>query len=308
MAEGQRSVRIVTSDEVLMASARSAVRGLDGWALVQLSTVEELLTGAAVPGDVILLDAWFKHGNVYEACRRLTGNTRCRTFVVVEEGNRLAEPIAQFCGATGVVTRPLTGTKLRAAFEMSAPRPTLPHESRGEVGEPALPERMLKDLGTSPDSSLIQALIDPETSLYNYEFLSFKLEEEFKRAKRFGTSLACVMLGFEGQASKKVLGELAGVFLQTSRDTDIMGRFDESSFLFILPSTGPDGAEVMARRIRSLAEHLGLRDLTGDPLQLAVGISCYPHAQVTRREDLYSGAREAYFSARAEGGGLVRAR
>ena len=34
------------------------------------------------------------------------------------------------------------------------------------------------------------ALIDPVTGLFNYSFLSYKLDEEFKRARRYAP-LAC---------------------------------------------------------------------------------------------------------------------
>jgi len=154
------------------------------------------------------------------------------------------------------------------------------------------------------DRELVSALIDPATGLFNYAFLNYKLDEEFKRARRFEHPLTCVMLGFEGQASEEVLRELAGIFLASSRDTDVLGRFDESSFLFLLPNTGPDGAEVMAHRVSRQAEVRGLRDLVGDQLQISVGISHCPGSE-DRKEALYQAARDAFFSARAEGGGVV---
>jgi len=55
----------------------------------------------------------------------------------------------------------------------------------------------------------VQALVDPETSLFNYGFLNYKLDEEFKRAQRFRHPLSCVMLGFEGQANEECLSELS---------------------------------------------------------------------------------------------------
>ena len=129
-------------------------------------------------------------------------------------------------------------------------RRALPEDRRGsERGEPSLPEQLLVDIATGrPRADLVQALTDPETSLFNYAFLNYKLDEEFKRAQRFHQPLSCVMLGFEGQAESDVLQRLAGIFLETSRDTDVLGRFDENSFLFLLPRTGPDGAGVMADR------------------------------------------------------------
>jgi diguanylate cyclase (GGDEF)-like protein len=310
MGDGLRTIRVVTTDESLIASARAAATAIGGWEIDSVATVADLVSSAPVSGDVILLDNWMRGGNVYEACRRLTGTTRCRTFIVAEHDNQLAEPIARFCGATGILHRPLVPSRLRDALASTAgPRPPLARERRGESSDgQVLPEQLLTDLSGKPDDNLVSTLTDPETSLFNYAFLNYKLDEEFKRAQRFEQPLSCVMLGFEGQVSEPVLRELAGIFLEASRDTDILGRFDESSFLFLLPNTGPDGAGVMARRVGDLAGERQLLDLVGDPISIAVGIACCPHPEVRRRDDLFARSRAAFVKARAEGGGVVASR
>ncbi len=312
MGDGLRTIRVLSTDDSLVAQARVALGALEGWEVVAVATPAELLAAPPVLGDVVLVDKWLRGRNVYEVLRELTGRTRCRMFVVGDHEDRLAEPIAHFCGATGLIRRPLVSSRLRAALDgHPGPRPERPvdRRSREQEGAPVLPEALLVDIATTrPDTSLVEALTDPETSLFNYAFLNYKLDEEYKRAERFGHPLACVMLGFEGQASEDVLRTLAGIFLSASRDTDVLGRFDENSFLFLLPNTGPDGARVMAQRVADRASDEDLRDLVGDPLQIAVGIADYPHPQIRRREDLYGRAREAFLQARANGGGVVAAR
>ncbi|HED65025.1 MAG TPA: diguanylate cyclase [Planctomycetes bacterium] len=307
MTESTRTVRIVTNDEALFASARGAVAALEGWHIAEPQTVEDLLASRPTPGDVILLDAWLRAENVYESCRRLTGKTKCRTFVVTDERNDFAPEIATFCGATGTLERPLSGEKLRALLEAEEGRErSLPEESRSEDGgERELPENLVRDLVGDGAGRLIDVLIDPETGLFSYDYLSFKLDEEFKRAQRFSQPLSCVMLGFEGQVDDEVLGALSSIFLNASRDTDLLGRFDQSSFLFFLPNTGPDGAEVMATRIRESAEEQGLRDLVGDEIVISVGISYCPHPEIEHCEDLFARARGAFLSAQQEGGVVV---
>lgn len=308
MGDGLRTVRILTNDESLMASARSAVEVYEGWEVAQIRSQEELTSSPPVEGDLLLIDAWSRGENVYEFCRRLAGRTRCQTFLVVEHYNDLAEPIARFCGATGVLCRPLGRSDLATMLGGDIqPRAPLPVEGRGRQDQAIeLPEALLRDIQTGqPDPMLIKALIDPATGLFNYAFLNFKLDEEFKRARRFERPLACVMLGFEGQAADDVLRELAGIFLATSRDTDILGRFDESAFLFLLPDTGPDGAAIMAHRVAEEAEERELKDLVGDRLVISVGISHYPEPDLERREELYSRARDAFLEAREDGGGVI---
>jgi diguanylate cyclase (GGDEF)-like protein len=307
MPEQKRCVRIVTSDESLFATTRGAVAGLEGWEMAEPQSVEDLLAKKHGPRDVILLDAWLRTENVYESCRRLAGKTRCRTYIVTDARNGHAEELAAFAGATGTLLRPLSGERLRALLaEPEAEKRQLVSEQRGTV-EHTLPERLLRDLVGASSHRLIDALTDPETGLYNYDYLGYKLDEEFKRARRFEQPLSCVMLGFDGQVEESVLARLSSIFLNASRDTDILGRFDLSSFLFLLPNTGPDGAAVMARRIREAAEAEGLHDLVGDRLTIAVGISTSPHPAVKKREDLFARARAAFHAAQREGGVVIHA-
>jgi diguanylate cyclase (GGDEF)-like protein len=307
MGDGLRTFSVVTTDEALLANARAATSTLEGWEVAQAGSVAEILEHMPPAGDVILLDAWTRSGNVYEECKRLAGQTRCRTFVVSSHGNRFAESIARFCGATGVLERPVTASRLRAALDHSpGMRPALSRDARGQGNEDAvLPEKLLADIAGQPDESLVSALVDPETSLFNYAFLNYKLDEEFKRARRFESALSCVMLGFEGQLAPNALQELASIFLELSRDTDVLGRFDECSFLFLLPHTGPDGAKVMAKRIGEQATERSIVDLVGDPVVISVGISTSPHPDVRRKDDLFSQARRAFLDAQKKGGGVV---
>ena len=307
MGDGLRTIRVVTTDESLLANTRAAASTLEGWEVAQAGSVAEILEHMPPAGDVILLDGWLRGGNVYEECRRLAGQTRCRTFVIAQHGNRYAEAIARFCGATGVLERPIAASRLRAVLEHStAQRPAPARDARGQGSEEAmLPERLLTDIAGKPDESLVSALVDPETSLFNYAFLNYKIDEEFKRARRFGSPLSCVMLGFEGQLSAGALQELAAIFLDLSRDTDVLGRFDESSFLFLLPNTGPDGAKVMAKRVGEQAGERKILDMVGDPVVISVGISSCPHPDVRRRDDLFATARRAFLDAQQKGGGVI---
>ena len=307
MGDGLRTIRVITTDATLLSQTQAAAAGLAGWEVAGVDSVDELFRSTPVAGDIILIDKFLRGENVYEVCRQLTGRTRCRTFVVAEHGNETGEAIARFVGATGLLECPLSSTKLRVAVEEhGVPLPCLPGEARGEGAEAVLPEKLLVGISDGrPDTDLVSALVDPDTSMFNYAFLNFKLDEEYKRAIRFGDPLSCVMLGFEGQCSPEVLRQLGGIILGCSRDTDVLGRFDESSFLFLLPRTGPDGAEVMALRVGQAAQEQGLSDLVGDSLVISVGISSCPHPEVKRREDLYARAREAFQTATAAGGGVT---
>ena len=74
MGDGLRTIRVVTTDESLLSNVRAAASAIEGWETVHAASVDELLETAPALGDVVLLDGWLRSGNVYENCRRLTGD------------------------------------------------------------------------------------------------------------------------------------------------------------------------------------------------------------------------------------------
>jgi PleD family two-component response regulator len=303
MASAQRALRIVTADSGFHQLTRAAAEGIEGWQVE--GPFDSAQVEALEPGGVLLVDSELPGGNIYETCRRLTSRGGSRLLLVLAEPNAEAEGIARFCGAAGVLTRGFGAEALAARLEGFGE--FAPQAEFEPDPEPLLPLKLLEDLSAFDQSrppQLLDALADPETSLFNYDFLTYKLDEEFKRARRFGQPLSCAMLGFDGEADEEVLRELASVFLGASRDTDILGRFDRSSFLFLLPNTPPDGASRMADRILEQVQARGLRDLVGDALELAVGLAAWPHPEVRRATDLYERSLEAYRTASISGGAV----
>lgn len=286
------SIRILSSDPAFVDDLRAALGALDADGPVELDTL--LADG---PGGTVVVDGG-STGDVdaYEACRRLTARGGTRLVFVLPHASddanvSVAEPIARFCGASSVLTRELDADAVAAALGSAQASPVQPDQFA--AGDAVLPESLLRDLveQQSRPMELLERLADPETSLFNYEFLTYKVDEEFKRSRRFGHPLACVLMGFEGEAHHDVLRQLASVFLQACRDTDILGRFDRSSFLFLLPNTPPEGARIMADRVRASVKELGLRDLVGDPIELSIGSAFYPDPDVQRPSDLLHAAR-----------------
>lgn len=300
-----RTLRWIGADAAAADAARAVARGLEGWEF-QTHAVNAQVSPKAGAGDVLLLDGRLSTPNAYELCRAWIGKTGCRTFVVTDADPKLSEGIAQFCGASGVLPRKLTAASLRRAVGADQPRAALPSAARAKATKkPVFPRGRMRDMAGAIDTHLVAAITDPETNLFNYAFLNYKLDEEFKRASRFGQPLSCVLLGFDGECGPQTLRELSGIFLGASRDTDVLGRFDLTSFLFFLPSTGPDGARIMAERVVEEARKRKLVDVMGEPLTLSVGIASTPHAKIRQREDLFSLARKAFLSAQRKGGGVA---
>ncbi|MDP6424568.1 MAG: GGDEF domain-containing protein, partial [Planctomycetota bacterium] len=167
-----------------------------------------------------------------------------------------------------------------------------------------LADGVLRGLSTERERSFIESVTDAETGLFQGSFMAFKLEEEFKRSWRFRLPLAVVLFDLPqmndlGDERGRVLGEVAGVLLNECRDIDVIGRYDDTSFLLLLPSTGANGASVLAHRV------LGhLRDQIKAPVQLdpAIAIVAVPRTGVNRKDDLLDLARLTLVSAWAAEG------
>ena len=108
------------------------------------------------------------------------------------------------------------------------------------------------------------ATLDGLTGIKNHRAFQERLEEETSRAGRYGSPLSLLMLdvdhfkqyndAFGHPAGDEVLKEVAGLMRECSRDTDVVARYGGEEFAVILPQTDPQGAAVIAERIRQAIE------------------------------------------------------
>jgi diguanylate cyclase (GGDEF)-like protein len=102
--------------------------------------------------------------------------------------------------------------------------------------------------------------VDDLTGLFNSRFLDGALHREVKRAIRTGRPLSLLFVdldGFKGindryghLCGSRALVEAAQRIRSGARETDIVARFGGDEFALILPDTGPEGAVLVARRVR----------------------------------------------------------
>jgi GGDEF domain-containing protein len=255
--------------------------------------------GAARTGDVVVVDARagaaaqvLPFGHVFSGVRALKQQRGVRVFVVHDADDRVAQQLARFCLADGSlpfdpVRCQLDGTALTAGRSSQA-RPSIDDllaRLEGDLAKKGGGESTLQRLlRFESDVSLLTRLQDPETGLLDGHYATLKLEEEWKRSRRFHQPLSLLLLdvgkGLETASEGKrraALAEVAGVFLNECRDIDVLARFAPTVFLFLLPGTGPDGAEVLARRMLTALRE---RPMGGLELAPACGLVAVPSAEI----------------------------
>lgn len=309
-----------------LVGSRAPVREqLTAWFGRQATTAS---VATAVAGDIVVVDARaggaeaaaLPFGHVFSGVRALKQIAGLTVYVLVDADDRTGVQLARFCLADGVVTwfdgerRIDTGALVAGQpphGQLQPRRPSVDELLRrveGHVGAAGGPDSPLQRLlQFERDDRLLVRLQDAETGLFDGPYATLKLDEEWKRAMRFHQPLALLLVDLgpgyerlpEGER-RELLAEAAGVFLNECRDIDVLARFSPSVFLLLLPGTGPDGAEVLARRaLAALAARLP----AAKGVQLAAGLCTVPDAEIPDRKAFLAVAEACLRRAAASGAG-----
>lgn len=277
-------------------------------------------------GDLVVVDALANAadcaglgaGHAYAAVRAAKGTKGVAVFVVVAADDALGTQLARFVLADGVLPWDAAAARIdaRELQQASAAKHRVPVEALlaklepklGAAGGESSLQRLLR---FEREDTLIQRLQDPETGLFDGPYAVLKLEEEWKRAHRFHQPLSLLLIdlgadvALAGDAARRLLlAEAAGVFLNECRDIDVLARFAPTVFLFLLPGTGPEGAEVLGRRILAALEQ---RFVGRAGVRAAGGVCTVPSSEVPDRRAFLGIAEACLQRARAAGTGVVSA-
>jgi diguanylate cyclase (GGDEF)-like protein/putative nucleotidyltransferase with HDIG domain len=108
---------------------------------------------------------------------------------------------------------------------------------------------LLEELDKKNKELIELSITDGLTGLYNHRFIQERFEFEFKRVKRYGGNLSCMMIDIDffkrlndtygHQCGDYVLREISAVLKDGSRDVDICGRYGGEEFLIVTNVTIP---------------------------------------------------------------------
>jgi diguanylate cyclase (GGDEF)-like protein len=184
---------------------------------------------------------------------------------------------------------------------------------RDEIGELAsIFNRMADQIAERVDVAEKLAVIDGLTGLYNHRYLHDRLEEELRRAERFGHVVTLLFADiddfkkfndFNGHTYGDVaLRDIATLIKASIRLIDIPARYGGEEFTIILPETDKKQAGEIAERIcASVAGHkFATRYNIVHPLTISIGIASFPE-DATSPRSLIAKADFAMYEAKLKG-------
>jgi diguanylate cyclase (GGDEF)-like protein len=152
-----------------------------------------------------------------------------------------------------------------------------------------------------------QSMTDALTGVGNRRALEERLDEEYRRAQRYGVDCSLVIVDVDYfKDYNDTLGHLAGDHVLTTvaallksvlREYDYLARFGGDEFVAILPNTDGVGAMVMGERFRRTINGASWGDKT---VTVSVGTASV-HDGIHKVQGLFKEADQALFRAKREG-------
>lgn len=148
---------------------------------------------------------------------------------------------------------------------------------------------------------------DALTGLANRRALSRKLSEEFDRSKRYGVPLSMLMIdvdrfkafndSFGHPVGDDLLKSISQLLAEKARGSDFVARYGGEEFTILLPSTGREGAFILAERFRRAVESMpSSRRAT----TISVGVSTFS-PEISDADSLLEAADRALYLAKQSG-------
>jgi diguanylate cyclase (GGDEF)-like protein len=253
--------------------------------------------------DIVLLDVFMPKVSGFEFLRELRAAPRTSTTPVIlisalSDTKHIVEGLE--LGANDYVTKPIVMPILTARMEALL-------RSAELVRRLEVQTELLSKL----------AAFDDLTGAYNRRSMFHHLEAELSRCKRYGRSVATLMIDIDHfkrvndshghLVGDQVLRWIVATMQSELRAMDLLCRYGGEEFCAILPETNNAGAVRAAERVRTAVErsrfsHEGV-ELS---LTISVGGSSWTNAAGSEVPDLLAKADEALLEAKRAGRNAVR--
>jgi diguanylate cyclase (GGDEF)-like protein len=133
------------------------------------------------------------------------------------------------------------------------------------------------------------AITDGLTGLYNYRHFHERYQEEVRRARRYHTPFAIMLVDMDNfkQVNDQyghlegdyVLVQVADLIRRTVRETELIARYGGDEFAILLLETNLQGARAAGQRLLQAMQTAAFTTTGGEPianLTISIGLTAYP--------------------------------
>jgi len=254
--------------------------------------------------DIVLLDLVLPDISGNEVCRwlKINEDTRGIPIIMLTVKDAVTDKVAGLeAGADDYLPKPYSEIELNARIYACLRTKALQDELRQK-------NRQLEDLLKQVE---IMAITDQLTGLYNRRRLVTILGKEFRRTKRYKTSLTCMMIDidhfkrindmFGHHAGDMVIKEIATIIAENAREIDTVARWGGEEFIVLLPQTKKEDALQPAERILNTISGHKFADVPDEQITVSIGIAGAPHPFIDTEDKLIQTADFALYEAKRRG-------
>lgn len=249
--------------------------------------------------DLVLLDLVMPAMDGTEVCRLLKADEATASIPVIfitAQNNPIVEADCLDIGAADFITKPF-----HPKVVMARVRTQIALKRQ---------EEMLRSF----------ALIDALTGIPNRRQFDAVIDSEWRRCARSGQSLALLMIDIDSfkrfndhyghQAGDECLRLLAATLRSPlKRSHDFVARYGGEEFACVLPDTSLEGAIAKAGKLEAAVRALAIphvESATADVVTISVGVAVTRPSRETPFITIMAQADQALYSAKHDGGGVVR--
>ncbi len=157
------------------------------------------------------------------------------------------------------------------------------------------------------ESTLTQAHTDTLTSLWNYGYFQYRLDEEIAKSNTTSLPLSLMMIDIDDFKKfndsnghiqgDQALRQISEVLKENCRKIDILCRYGGEEFSLILPANNKKEAALLGERIR---KSIAGKKILKSSFTISIGIASYPQDSANKKT-LIEKADQALYKAKRKG-------